>query len=155
MIKKILVLLLVVFVGAQFFGPDKNEGDLTSIDAFMAETKPPNNVKIILQETCFDCHSNVTRYPWYNNITPVNYWLNNHIKGGKKHFNVSNWEGNSIKRKDHKFDELIEMVEEKYMPLNTYTWTHSEANLTDEQRKSVMDWAKLVRVKYGLEPKAE
>ena len=50
----------------------------------MTETKPPEDVKTILKETCFDCHSDVTRYPWYNNITPVNYWLAAHIKNGKK-----------------------------------------------------------------------
>ncbi|NNC49367.1 MAG: heme-binding domain-containing protein [Flaviramulus sp.] len=155
LIKKIILLLLLIFVIAQFFRPEKNAGDLASIDAFMAETNPPEEVKIILKETCFDCHSDVTRYPWYNNITPVNYWLSDHIKHAKKHFNVSNWEGNSVKRKDHKFEELIEMVEAKEMPLNSYTWTHSEAKLSDTQIKSVIDWAKQVRLKYALIPKPE
>jgi hypothetical protein len=154
-IKKILLALLVVLVIAQFFGPDKNEGEMASIDAFLVETNPPEDVKLILKETCYDCHSNVTRYPWYNNITPVNYWLAEHVNDGKKHFNVSNWEGNSIKRKDHKFEELIEMVEDKEMPLNSYTWTHEEAKLSDAQIASVVDWAKKVRIKYSLEKKPE
>ncbi len=154
-IKKVFLVLLIAFVIAQVFGPDKNEGDLASVDAFMFETNPPEDVKIVLEGTCFDCHSDVTKYPWYNNITPVNYWLANHVKDGKKHFNLSNWDGNSVKRKDHKFEELIEMVEAKDMPLNSYTWTHAEAKLTDEQRKDVIDWAKLVRLKYSLEPKPE
>lgn len=154
-IKKVIILLLIALVIAQFFGPDKNEGDLVSVDSFMSETKPPEDVKIILKESCYDCHSDVTKYPWYNNITPVNYWLAGHVKDGKKHFNMSNWEGNSVKRKDHKFEELIEMVEAKEMPLNSYTWTHSEAKLSDAQIKSVIDWANLVRLKYGLEPMPE
>ena len=154
-IKKILLLLLVVLVIAQFFGPEKNEGDMASIDAFLAETNPPEDVKLILKETCYDCHSDVTRYPWYNNITPVNYWLAEHVKDGKKHFNVSKWEGSSLKRKDHKFEELIEMVEDKEMPLNSYTWTHSEAKLSDAQIASVIDWAQKVRIKYSLEKKPE
>jgi len=154
-IKKILLALLVLFIIAQFFGPEKNEGDLASIDAFLTETNPPENVKLILKESCYDCHSDFTRYPWYNKITPVNYWLADHIKHGKKHFNMSNWEGNSTKRKDHKFEELIEMVEAKEMPLNSYTWTHTEAKLTDVQIEAVVDWAKKVRLKYSLEPKPE
>tara|TARA_R110002072_G_scaffold7993_21_gene42278 strand:+ start:1261 stop:1734 length:474 start_codon:yes stop_codon:yes gene_type:complete len=154
-VKKIVLFLFVVFLIAQFFGPEKNQGDLVSIDYFLKETNPPEDVKIILTETCIDCHSDVTQYPWYNNITPVNFWLAAHVKDGKKHFNLSNWEGNSIKRKDHKFEELLEMIEEKEMPLNSYTWTHDEAKLTDEQRKAVIVWAKLVRLKYGLEPKPE
>jgi hypothetical protein len=154
-IKKILWLLLIVFVIAQFFGPDKNEGDLASIDAFITETNPPEDVRLILKESCYDCHSDVTRYPWYNKITPVNYWLADHVKEAKKHFNVSNWEGNSVKKKDHKFEELIEMVEEKEMPLPSYTWTHGEAKLNDAQRESIIKWAEQVRFKFGLAPKPE
>jgi hypothetical protein len=154
-IKKILFFLIAAFIIAQFFGPEKNEGDIASVNYFYNETNPPDAVKVILKESCNDCHSDVTRYPWYNNITPVNYWLDRHVKGGKKHFNISKWEGNSTKRKDHKFEELIEMVEDKQMPLNSYTWTHTEAKLTDAQINTVIDWAKMVRVKYGLEPKPE
>lgn len=154
-IKKILWILLIVFIIAQFFGPEKNEGDIASIDAFLTETNPPNDVKAILKESCFDCHSDVTRYPWYSNITPVNYWLADHVKDGTKHFNVSGWEQNSVKRKDHKFEELIEMVEEKEMPLPSYTWTHTEAKLSDTQIASVISWAKQVRFKYSLEPQPE
>ena len=154
-IKKILLILLVAFLIAQFFGPEKNQGDLASIDSFLIETNPPDDVELTLKESCYDCHSDVTNYPWYNGITPVNYWLAEHVKDGKKHFNFSNWEGNSVKRKDHKFEELIEMVEEKEMPLNSYTWTHSEAKLSDTQIASVIDWAKKVRIKYSLEKKPE
>ncbi|NNL33379.1 MAG: heme-binding domain-containing protein [Flavobacteriaceae bacterium] len=154
-IKKILLLLLVAFVIAQFFGPEKNDGDLATVTPFLNETNPPDNVKQILEESCFDCHSNHSRYPWYNNITPVNYWLADHIKHGKDHFNMSEWTENSIKRKDHKFEELIEMVEKKDMPLPSYTWTHTEAKLSDEQIASIIAWAENVRVKYSLEPRPQ
>jgi len=154
-IKKILWLLLIVFVISQFFGPNKNEGNLASVDAFITETNPPEDVKLILKESCYDCHSDVTRYPWYNSITPVNYWMADHVKHGRKHFNLSNWEGNSIKKKDHKFEELIEMVEDQEMPLPSYTWTHGEAKLTDQQRQSILNWAEQVRFKYSLAPKPE
>ena len=155
LVKKVLLLLLIVFGVAQFFGPEKNEGDLTSIDAFLAETNPPEDVKLILRETCYDCHSDVTRYPWYNTITPVNFWMAHHVDEGKEELNFSNWVGNSVKRKDHKFEEIIEMVEDKEMPLESYTITHTEAKLSDDQIKSVVDWAKLVRIKYGMEAKPE
>jgi hypothetical protein len=154
-IKKILLLLLIIFVIAQFFGPEKNQGDLASIDPFLAETNPSESVQVILKESCYDCHSDVTRYPWYNNITPVNYFLAEHVNDGKKHFNFSNWVGNSVKRKDHKMEELIEMVEEREMPLESYTLIHQEAKLSDAQIKAVVDWAKQVRMTYSFEPKAE
>lgn len=150
-IKKILLALLVVLLIAQFFGPEKNEGDIISVNAFYAETNPPAEVKQLLEVSCNDCHSDVTRYPWYNNITPINYWMAEHVNDGKKHFNISKWEGSSLKRKDHKMEELIEMVEEKEMPLPSYTWTHTDAKLSDTQIKSIIDWAKDVRTKYAAE----
>jgi len=154
-VKKILLILLVLFVIAQFFGPEKNQGDLASVQPFLDETNPPETVKSILNESCYDCHSDVTRYPWYNKITPVNYWLAEHVNDGKKHFNFSNWVGNSTKRKDNKMEELIEMVEEKEMPLESYILVHQEAKLSGDQIKAIVDWAKQVRMIYSFEPKPE
>ena len=105
LLKKILLGLLVVFIIAQFFGPEKNEGAIASVDAFFSETNPPENVKVILKEACFDCHSNFTRYPWYNKITPVNYWLADHVRHGKGDLNFSEWDTYKLKRKDHKMED--------------------------------------------------
>ena len=154
-IKKIVLLLLVVFIIAQFFGPDKNEGDAASVEAFYADTNPPADVKVILENACNDCHSDNTRYPWYNNITPINYWLAEHVADGKKHFNISKWNDYSDKKKDHKLDELIEMVEEKEMPLDSYTWTHGEAKLSQDQIDAVISWTKKVRLKYAFLEEAQ
>ena len=148
-LKKIGWVLLAALVVAQFFGPEKNNGDSASMDAFLADTNPPEDVKLILKSSCFDCHSDVTRYPWYNTITPVNYWLDGHIRDGKKHFNVSDWSNYSLKKKDHKLDELIEEVEEKHMPLPSYTWTHGDANLSEGQITALVGWAKQVRSGYA------
>jgi len=153
-LKKILVLLLIAFVIAQFFGPEKNEGDIASIESFLTETNPPEDVKLILKSACFDCHSDFTRYPWYSSITPVNYWLADHVRHGKGDFNVSEWEGASLKKRDHKFEELIEMVEKKEMPLPSYAWTHSDAKLTDEQISSIVAWGKKVRDMYAAQKAA-
>ena len=147
-LKKLGLLLLVVFIIAQFFGPEKNDGDIASVDAFFADTNLPKNVKAIFTSSCVDCHSDSTSYPWYNKITPVNYWLDEHVNDGKKHFNISRWTDYSDKKKDHKLDELIEMVEEKEMPLPSYTWTHSDAKLSQVQIDAVLSWAKSVRLKY-------
>ena len=154
-LKKLLVIMAIILIVAQFFGPEKNEGNIQSFEPFLKDTNPSEEVTTILKESCFDCHSDVTRYPWYAKITPVNYWLASHVADGKEEFNISAWNGYSTKKKDHKFDELIEMVENKEMPLKSYTFTHSEAKLTDIQIAAVVDWAELVRLKYSLAPKPQ
>ncbi len=155
LLKKILFALVILLAIAQFFGPEKNLGNLESVNAFLAETNPPENVKAILKESCFDCHTNTTRYPWYSNITPINYWLAEHIKDGKKDLDFSTWDDNSVKRKDHKFEEIIEMVEQREMPLPSYTYTHSEAKLSDSQIQEIIEWANQVRLGYVLVPLPE
>ena len=147
-LKKIGLVLLIALVVAQFFGPEKNDGNLDTVNAFIAETNPPAEVTQILKTTCFDCHSAKTNYPWYNNITPVNYWLDEHVRDGKKHLDFSKWSEYSLKRKEHKMDELYEEVEKKEMPLNSYTWTHADANLTQAQIDAVVAWAKKVQADY-------
>ncbi|QDO95408.1 cytochrome C [Formosa sediminum] len=154
-LKKIVVALLVVFIIAQFFGPEQNTGEVVSVNAFLEETNPPERVSAILEESCYDCHSSFTRYPWYSQITPVNYWMAEHVDDGKKHLDFSEWNSYSLKKKDHKFEELIEMVETKEMPLESYTLIHTNAKLSDADIASVKEWAEFVRIKFTLMPQPE
>lgn len=144
------VVLLLVLIAMQFYRPEKNmaQGNHTAI--FITETNPPEDVKLILKSTCYDCHSNNTSYPWYNNIAPVSYWLADHVKQGKDELNFSVWGSYSAKKKDHKLEEVVEVIEEGEMPLKEYTWTHAEAKLTDAQKQAIIKWAKQSRVLYQL-----
>lgn len=148
--KKIAVALLVVFVVMQFIRPDKNVTDNTDyVAVFESETNPSQEVKQLLETTCYDCHSDNTVYPWYNTIAPVSYWLADHIEHGKGHLNFSDWENYDAEKKDHKLEEIIEEVKEEKMPLKEYTWTHQEARLTQEQRELITTWAQETRLRYG------
>jgi hypothetical protein len=146
--KKIALALLVVLVGMQFYRPEKNVAAGDYVAAFETETNPSPEVKAILNTACYDCHSDNTEYPWYNNIAPVSYWLADHIEDGKKHLNFSDWQNYDAKKKDHKLEELIEEVKEGEMPLKEYTWTHGDAKLTQEQISTLVAWADGVRANY-------
>jgi hypothetical protein len=154
-LKKLGLILLAALLIAQFFGPEKNDRDITSVDAFFVDTNPPEDVKVILKSACMDCHSEHTKYPWYNTITPLNYWLADHVNEGKEHFNMSKWNDYSDKKKDHKLDELAEEVGEKEMPLPSYTWTHGDADLSQDQIDAILGWVKTARLKYAFLKEAE
>lgn len=141
------MLALIALVVIQFIRPEKNLGSYESVTIFESETKPSQEVRGILKTNCYDCHSNHTNYPWYAEIAPVSYWLADHVKDGKKHFNVSAWESYSAKKKDHKLEELFEEVEEGEMPLDSYTWIHG--NLTKKEQKLILQWAQLARMQYS------
>ncbi|MBQ4822788.1 heme-binding domain-containing protein [Aquimarina sp. MMG016] len=146
-VKIVVLLLIVALVIMQFIKPDRNELGYESVVYFENETKPTAKLQEILKSKCYDCHSNQTIYPWYANIAPVSYWLDHHIEEGKEHFNVSEWESYTLKKKDHKLEELIEEVEEGEMPLSSYTWTHG--NLEEDEKKLLIDWVKELRAQYA------
>ena len=145
-LKKGLIFLVIVFIGMQFYTPEKNISETYSTAFFENETQPPAPILATLQNKCYDCHSNNTNYPWYNNIAPVSYWIDDHILDGKKHLNFSGWTTYSTKKKDHKIEELVAEVQEGEMPLKEYTWTHW--GLTEDEVKGLIAWAERNRVIY-------
>lgn len=145
-LKYVLIIALLALVVIQFIRPDKNIGGYEAVATFEAETKPAEDVRLILKENCYDCHSNHTNYPWYAEVAPVSYWLDDHLRHGKGEFNVSEWGSYSVKKKDHKLEELIEEVKEGHMPLDSYTWIHGD--LSKDEKTLLLQWATLARMQY-------
>ena len=145
-IKYTLIILIVALIVMQFIRPDKNEGGYESLALFKSETKISEEVFQIMKTNCFDCHSNQTEYPWYAEISPLSFWFKDHIDEGKDELNFSEWGTYSLKKKDHKLEELIEEVDEGEMPLDSYTWIHGK--LSENDQKVLLEWAALTRLKF-------
>ena len=142
MLKKLILALLAILVIIQVFRPAKN---LSNDNTYHISKKYsiPGNVQTLLEGACYDCHSNKTEYPWYAEIQPSAWWLANHVNEGKEHLNFSEFTNRKLSYQNHKFEEIVELVEEKEMPLKSYTWfgLHPEAKLTDEERDEIITWA--------------
>ncbi len=147
MVKKILLGLLVVFVVIQFIQPEKNISKAVQVNHIATKYTVPDTIENLLSVACYDCHSNNTKYPWYNSIQPVAWWLASHVNDGKKHLNFDEFTTYSLKRQDHKLEEVIESQTDHWMPLDSYTWIHKEAKLADAQSKLIIDWANETRLK--------
>ena len=138
--KKLLFVLLAIIVIMQFFRIDMENPSVNAEDDFIAITSPNDEVKSILRNACYDCHSNETVYPWYAQIAPVSWWLKNHIDEGRGELNFSEWGTYKDRRAKHKLKESIELVEEGEMPLSSYTWTHGDAVLSNDQKELLIDF---------------
>lgn len=154
-LKRIFQILLVVFIAIQFIRPEKNKAAGTSKNDISILYAVSANVDSILKTSCNDCHSNNTTYPWYAQLQPVAWWLNNHVVDGKKHLNFSEFATYSLRKQYHKLEETAEMVEKSEMPLDSYLWIHKEANLSDEQKLAITNWVKAVmdtmKAKYPVD----
>jgi hypothetical protein len=140
--KKILLVIAVVFAFIQFFRPDRNidsQASSSDISAVVSVTDP---VKVILQNACYDCHSNNTRYPWYVNIQPAAWWMAGHISEAKGDLNFSEFGGYSQRTQVSKLDGVTAVVEEDIMPLRSYKMMHKNARLNSDEKNLLIDWAR-------------
>jgi hypothetical protein len=140
MVRKMLITLIVILCIAQFFQIDKTNPPVTKSNEFSIQNNTPNAVKSILQSSCYDCHSNETKYPWYSYIVPLSYWLKQHINEGRAELNFSEWGTYSDKRKAKKIEECIEMIAESKMPPAYYTWMHKDAALHPSSSQLLLDY---------------
>lgn len=144
MFRKILVGVLLVLTGIQFFRPSRNHSDDRTRE-ISTVYQMPNEVEIIFKTKCYDCHSNNTEYPWYFNVQPVAWFLADHIDHGKRHLNLSEFATYTDDQKKHKLKEIFEQVNEGTMPLESYTWMHPDSKLSDQDKKIVLEWIRALR----------
>lgn len=93
----------------------------------------------LMEQACFQCHSNLVEYPWYSDIAPMSWTVQSHINGGRSEVNYSEFAtdpGNA--------DETIEVLQDGSMPPAYFTHfgLNPEAILSD---------AELARLIAGLQ----
>jgi len=145
MLRKIVLLFLAILVIIQFFHPSRNKAAGAQPNNIDAVHPVPANVKAVLDKACMDCHSNNTVYPWYSKIQPVDWWLTHHINEGKGELNFDEFAVYNLRRQYHKLEEIGKTVKENEMPLDSYTWIHHEARLTEEEKTTLISWADAIR----------
>ena len=135
-----LLILLVLFIAAQFFRPEKNDTQPGEQHILLAE-QVPGHIEVMLTNACLDCHSNQTNYLWYHQVAPVSWFINNHIVEGKEHLNLSEWGEHDVFDKIGTLEEMVEEVEKGEMPLKEYVWLHPKAKLSEEEIARLKDWS--------------
>ncbi|MGV8880182.1 MAG: heme-binding domain-containing protein [Sphingobacteriaceae bacterium] len=145
MARKIIIGIVIFLIVIQFIPATKNISTAENPDALKKHYVMPDTIGAILQSACYDCHTNNTRYPWYDKIQPVSWWLAYHVKDGKKHLNFDAFATYPLKKQEHKLEELVESQTDGWMPLSSYALIHTDAKLTDAQKKLVIDWANGLR----------
>ncbi len=149
-ILKIIVLtLLVVFVGIQFIPTARNQSEIVPETDFLLVNNTPKNIEKILHVSCYDCHSNNTEYPWYNKVQPIAWFLEDHIKEGKKELNFSEWDEYSNRRKNSKLKSIISQIRDDEMPLFSYTLGHRDAVLSNSDKELMIDY--MTQIKDDLQ----
>ena len=142
-LRAILAVFLVAFIGAQFVRPVRDNPPATPAASLLAKTPP--DVAAILNRSCRDCHSNETRWPWYTNITPTNWLVANHVHHGRDHFNYSEWMAYEEDDQDKFLGGICSLTRRKRMPLPSYLLLHSDARLSEADVNALCAWSEKMR----------
>ncbi len=118
---------LVLFVALQFVRPTLTNPPVT------ADLQAPAEVKAILKTSCYNCHSNETQVPWFDQIVPA-YWLVAHdVKRGRVHMNFSNFGQMSASQQKGFLYESVNMIQLGAMPPANYKFVHPDSAVTPAQ----------------------
>jgi len=103
-----------------------------------AETREPRwdspQTRSLAARACFDCHSNLTKWPWYSNVAPVSWLVQRDVEAGRAQFNFSEWN----KPQDVSAGDIADAVRGGSMPPWYYTLPHPNAKLTRAERDALM-----------------
>lgn len=136
--RNILLAILAILVVIQFFQIDKTKPESDPAKDFITVENPPQAVAEMLKNTCYDCHSNHTKYPWYTSVQPVAWWIRGHVRGARMQVNYSEWADYNQEDKTHALREMAEVMEEKRMPPKSYVSMHPESKMTAEQEAELL-----------------
>ena len=85
----------------------------------------------LMTDACMDCHSNLTKWPWYSNVAPISWLVQKDVEDGREALNLST-DG------EIEVDEMIEAIREGSMPPWQYKPTHPGARLSDQEKQDLI-----------------
>lgn len=119
----LLVIIQLVPYGHQHANPDSRvEPQWDS-----AETRA------LAKRACFDCHSNETEWPWYSQVAPISWLVQNDVNEGRRKMNFSEWD-----RPPKEADEAAEQIQKGEMPLWFYLPLHPSARLSNGEKHALI-----------------
>jgi hypothetical protein len=128
--------VIVGFIALQFVG--------NFVPTF-ARTNPSVTYKInwntpeteqLMRAACYDCHSNETIWPWYSNIAPISWLIAKDVNEGRRKLNFSTGHG------EIEAEELVRQIERGEMPPSIFLIMHPEANLSGDQKATLVSGIK-------------
>ena len=140
MIGWLAVLVVAIVLVIQVIPVERNVSTVSPGQSFEKTEKVPANVAAILKVSCYDCHSNNTRYPWYSELQPGAWFMARHIKKGKEELNFDEFNNYSKRRKKAKIKSIISQIEKEEMPLKSYLLLHPDAGLTPNKKKVLLQF---------------
>jgi hypothetical protein len=130
--KKLLLwvigIAVVVFILIQFVPYGRSSHSNPAATNPFKWTDP--QAEAIARTSCYDCHSNETKWWWATNIAPFSWLVQHDVDGGRSHLNFSDWNNMPA--------AAIQQAVNGEMPPFQYTLIHPGAKLTDAEKQTLV-----------------
>jgi hypothetical protein len=94
---------------------------------------PAGTGKEIARGSCYDCHSNLTKWRWYSNVAPVSWLVQRDVEGGRDSLDFSEWN-----RGQADLSEVVDQISGGGMPPLQYTVVHPSASLSSADKTQLI-----------------
>jgi hypothetical protein len=137
------IVAVVAFAAAQFGDvEDARNKAVPHERSFERVFNPPEAVMGVLRNSCFDCHSHQTRWPWYSRLPVIGAELERDVIQARLHMNFSDWERDAdASEQADLIAGLCETVKMRLMPLPRYLLLHPFARVSDADARVVCEWS--------------
>jgi len=133
--RRLLLGVAAILIAVQFVPVNRGNPPVTG------EISAPPQVQAVFERSCYDCHSNETRWPWYSRVAPVSWLVAHDVEEAREHLNFSEWRAYSTEKQRKLREEVWEEVEEGEMPRWFYTPLHPEAALDQRDQELLRLWS--------------
>jgi len=108
----------------------------------VADFDGPADVRAVFRKSCYDCHSNETRWPWYSHVAPSSWLVAHDVEEARGHFNFSLWGTYSAAKKAHLAEDIWDEVKDGDMPLIVYRLGHPGVTPSDADKMTLQRWSR-------------
>jgi hypothetical protein len=105
----------------------------------------PSTVADTIARACTNCHSENTQWPWYSNIAPASWLIENDVAHAREHLNLSRWQSLDNAEQRILLTAIGTVIENHEMPPRQYLMLHSEAQLSADEALEIIEWTRAER----------
>lgn len=117
-----------------------------------AQLEIPPQVMSIFRRSCADCHSNITRWPWYSQIPPANWMVSRDVHEARSRMNLSEWPDPAAKpfNASALLIASCAAVSSGKMPPGRYAILHPGSKVTQSEAEQICAWSNQEVVRIGV-----
>jgi hypothetical protein len=134
------------FCGAvSLFMPPPPNPPVAAALSIASRMQVPADVQAVLKRSCYDCHSNETRWPAYSRLWPASALMYSDVSKGRGTMNFSDWpkldDPNEARRAAGLLMASCAAIGGGLMPRKQYLMLHPEAKVSPEDTRRFCAWS--------------